>query len=365
MKIVQCIFIAAGISLFALPAHAGFQWVSPAEPAPPPVNTMPNVPSYSSPGPVEVPGSLAPAPSMPVTKSPASSGMSVTPLAGEDPAIISPIVIEGQPFSSGNASNALPVVPGTGTPSSIGMPAAPSSPDSIVEGFANNVPLAVALRQVLPPGYGFSIDQDVDLGTLVSFQGGRPWRETLRTMIEPVGLAVREQNQMIAISRLGGVTMASSTPMDGTPALQPAAAVLAPTSITPSVSVPENPGPRPLWTQPASKLPKPAPPLPPVTSSRMSASSVVDTWTGARGETLHHVLENWSRRSGAEFEWLAEYDYPLQASIAYTGTFEEAVRSLLSGFEEAHPQPVARLHANPAIGQMVLVIETRGNSYAD
>lgn len=102
-----------------------------------------------------------------------------------------------------------------------------------------------------------------------------------------------------------------------------------------------------------------------VASSRLSSSSIVDTWTASRGDTLHKVLEDWSHRAGAEFEWAAEYDYPLQASISYTGTFEEAVRNLLSGFEDAHPQPVAQLHANPGAGQMVLVIRSRGNSYTD
>jgi Toxin co-regulated pilus biosynthesis protein Q len=92
---------------------------------------------------------------------------------------------------------------------------------------------------------------------------------------------------------------------------------------------------------------------------------MVDTWTASRGDTLHKVLEDWSHRAGAEFEWSAEYDYPLQASVSFTGTYEEAVRSLLSGFEEAHPQPVAELHANPGAGQMVLVIQARGNSYTD
>ena len=123
-------------------------------------------------------------------------------------------------------------------------------------------------------------------------------------------------------------------------------------------------GPHPAWVQPTVKIQQPiAPPL--VASSRLSSAGVVDTWTATRGDTLHKALQEWSRRAGTEFEWLAEYDYPLQASISFTGTYEEAVRSLLSGFEDAHPQPVAELHANPGAGQMVLVIQTRGNSYAD
>ncbi|MBV8061694.1 MAG: TcpQ domain-containing protein, partial [Alphaproteobacteria bacterium] len=73
----------------------------------------------------------------------------------------------------------------------------------------------------------------------------------------------------------------------------------------------------------------------------------------------------WCGRVHVEFNWMAEYDYPLEASFGFNGTFEEAVRDLLTGFEAAHPQPVAELHTNPAIGQMVMIVQTRGNTDSD
>ena len=88
-------------------------------------------------------------------------------------------------------------------------------------------------------------------------------------------------------------------------------------------------------------------------------------WAAERGESLQKVLESWCRRSNVEFDWLAEYDYPLAASVSFSGTFEQAVRNLLAGFENAHPQPIAELHTNPSLGQMVLVVQTRGNTNSD
>jgi len=182
---------------------------------------------------------------------------------------------------------------------------------------------------------------------------------------------MREQNEMVAIGRVAqtnGVASAApnlpNEPVPGGSPSQPWVATSSGSVVPPHSSVSTN-GPRPTWAQPSVKPFAPPPAPPPVSSSRVSVASVVDTWTAARGETLHKALEGWSRRAGAEFEWSAEYDYPLEASISFTGTFEEAVRSLLSGFEDAHPQPVAELHANPGAGQMVLVIQTRGNSYTD
>ena len=97
-----------------------------------------------------------------------------------------------------------------------------SSPD-VVRGFANQVPLSVALRQILPPGYGFSMDPDVDMGTLVSFHGGKPWRETLADALAPSGLVLHEQGQMVAIAHAGSdapIMPVAAKPSSGAPELQ-------------------------------------------------------------------------------------------------------------------------------------------------
>ncbi len=377
-------FFLSGVIGFSTPALAGFQWVAPsdqAEMSPPATWTPP------APPPVQ---------SMPMTS--ASPGIRVRPLAGENPEVISPIVIEGQPPLPAAAKQMAPppalapapvastnyAPPKMQEPSLGVLPASSSSSETVVQGFANSVPLPVALRQILPPGYGFSIDQDVDLSTLVSFRGGQSWRDTLQTTLQPVNLTMHEQGQMISISHMqSAMTSPPSSPAPeasppiGTPpptsyAGANSAANSAPTPITPSL--PSSPparivspwppmasvnGAKPEVTQPTlMPLNIPAPPL-------GGASSPTGAWAGSRGDTLRKVLENWSRNAGVEVEWLSEYDYPLQASVSYTGSFEDAVRSLLSGFEEAHPQPVAALHANPGAGQTVLVVETRGNSYSD
>jgi hypothetical protein len=90
-----------------------------------------------------------------------------------------------------------------------------------------------------------------------------------------------------------------------------------------------------------------------------------DGWSAGRGETLRKVLTGWCSRAGVELKWLAEYDYPIEATARFNGGFEDAVRSLLAGFDGARPQPFGELHANARAGQKVLVIQTRGNSYTN
>jgi hypothetical protein len=226
-------------------------------------------------------------------------------------------------------------------------PVSVTSPD-VVHGFANQVPLSVALREILPPGYGFSLDADVDVGTLVSFHGGKPWRETLKGALDPVGLGMHEQGQMIVVEH-GPSAQQRTRSVSVAPSPSSGPAGHAPMMGSP----PQN-----LETIPEMVS---APPVPP----SGSAGGVLETWNAERGDTLHKILGKWAHRANAEFDWMAEYDYPLQASVSFTGTFEEAVRNLLTGFETAHPQPIAELHANPNLGQMVLLVTTRGNNYSD
>ena len=88
-------------------------------------------------------------------------------------------------------------------------------------------------------------------------------------------------------------------------------------------------------------------------------------WRADKGRSLREVLQEWSARSGAELVWSAEYDFPLKASVEVRGSYEDAVRQLIGAFESAQPQPIGRLHDNPAAGQKLLVVETRGNNYGE
>jgi hypothetical protein len=301
----------------------------------------------------------APAVPMPAPQ-PAPTPLVITaPQATTAPESLAPVIIGGDSgmMSSSNitapASSGVPSVGMANPASVVGGGSAPSTttylappPDKMstlsvspsvygidsVRGFANQVPLAVALRQILPAGYGFSVDPDVDLGVLISFQGGKSWRETLQDALEPAGLVMREQGQMVSIGH--GIIKLANAPV-----------VLSSLPSPQAISVP----PGELAT------------LPMIVSD--PRSPVVEQWSAERGDNLHKVIQNWAKRAGVEVNWLAEYDYPLQASFNVTGTFEEALRVLLTGFQEAHPQPIAELHNNPGVGQKVLVVQTRGNSY--
>lgn len=384
------------------PAQAGFQWVAPGTADQAPV--MAPMPQAVQPAPL-------PAPVMPKQALPPSALEPQMPMpqvieapAKMEPKKVAPapapeIVLEEQALLPSKAAEPapLPILEPKGD--LLAVPAVAPEPvkapaETVVRGFADRVPLSVALRQVLPQEVGFSVAQDVSLGTIVSWKGGKPWREVVQAMLAPEGLAMKEDGMLVQVVRAkdmasGGISTSSylTPPAGAQEAVPSAAPVPAMKAASPSLDekkpVSLFDGPAAGGKESAVRAVSPAPtmgylaPPPgsvPVAAEKLSSAPVsligrdtqtVDAWTANKGDTLHKVLEDWCRRANVELSWQAEYDYPLQASVSLTGSFEEVLRSLLQGFENARPQPIGHLHNNQLAGQSVLVIRTRGNNYSD
>ena len=59
---------------------------------------------------------------------------------------------------------------------------------AIAQGFGRQVPLAFAVRQLVPPPVRVSYGPDVDTSAPISWTGGAPWDRVLRVAVEPLGL---------------------------------------------------------------------------------------------------------------------------------------------------------------------------------
>ncbi len=70
--------------------------------------------------------------------------------------------------------------------------------------FGRNVPLSIAVMSILPPGYSSSYDSSVDQNALVNWSGGRPWRDTLDTLMASRGYAAGYAGRRVTIASLGG-----------------------------------------------------------------------------------------------------------------------------------------------------------------
>lgn len=58
----------------------------------------------------------------------------------------------------------------------------------VIEGFGNDMPLALALRQIVPARYAFNFGEGVNAGTKVSWEGGKPWNDVLDAALAPIGV---------------------------------------------------------------------------------------------------------------------------------------------------------------------------------
>lgn len=58
------------------------------------------------------------------------------------------------------------------------------------QGFGQQVPLAFAVRQIVPARIKVTFGPGVDRDAAVDWTGGRPWDEALRAAVRPLGLRV-------------------------------------------------------------------------------------------------------------------------------------------------------------------------------
>ena len=69
-------------------------------------------------------------------------------------------------------------------------------------GFGRDLPLALAMSQVVPADYAFSFADDNAAGEIVSWQGGKPWDQVLSDMLVDQGLRAIIQGKKVTITTL-------------------------------------------------------------------------------------------------------------------------------------------------------------------
>lgn len=228
----------------ALPEVGNFDVPSEEEQAPPPVEyrapshqdgkmktikmkkDQPSETAVPAPAPVE-PEKLEPVPQpapsepFPLTETAPPVQEETTPAPvkeqkpTETPASSSGLNINPYPLEGGQAQ---PTAPSAGAADTINW----QGGFEVVEGFGSDMPLALALQQVVPPRYAFSFGSGVNAGHLVSWEGGKPWDQVLRSMIAPIKLqAVIQGNVVKIVSANASASVAPAletvTPMQETP----------------------------------------------------------------------------------------------------------------------------------------------------
>ncbi|MCB9978430.1 MAG: TcpQ domain-containing protein [Rhodospirillales bacterium] len=441
-RLILTVALSGAAFLAALPtAHAGFEWtpspqtksgiqnpgqadLMPAVKAPlPPVTTQP----LSAPVPrMPIPSASAPAKTADVPdidlaplKTSRQSRLAALKFAKATPPS-PPVVSLKRESETPDFAPPAKVTPASARSASPALLPEDMAP---ITGFGRDVPLALAMRQVVPANYGFSFAEGVDPGQRVSWTGGKPWNEALEVALRPHGLTVVLAPNAVRVEPISPMTpppVAQQQGQNGLPRMPAAlaprstmkdvdteslpnpipAAKTAPASGAPTalISAPapelktEPPSafldmppvsrhekkPLPVTTQPSTPATNPMPvaPIPAAISSAQTISSPLHTgrrdvsavpfdmnsvreWSAPAGTTLRRVLTDWSQQAGVQLHWSSQFDYPIQTGVRVTATYQKAVEMVLDGLRDAKPRPLARLHPNLPAGPAVLILQTQ------
>ena len=118
-----------------------------------------------------------------------------------------------QPVQVDFKINASPSPPATAmapaTPSGYGQPLALDAPIKppqaisrpvLARGFGDDVPLAFAIRQIVPATVKVEYGNAVDRQARVSWIGGKPWRQVLHTTLSPLGIHAAQTGGTLKIT---------------------------------------------------------------------------------------------------------------------------------------------------------------------
>lgn len=184
------------------------------------ISSMPSMTApHGDAAPVSAPVAVAPAP---VVAAEAAAPAPVVPM-------LSPATVPMT--SAASAAPAPSTEPAQGVSTITGQTVAATSPapaatetaqaaddsQKTVAGFGKHVPLVIAMRQILPAGYGFAHADGVDLTSSVDWQGGRPWPQVLTDAIKPIGLTANINGDTVMLEKAQVAMAPELTPPEVNP----------------------------------------------------------------------------------------------------------------------------------------------------
>lgn len=314
--------LSLGIFCLAPHAQAGFQWIpgeeaAPAKPTPVPSvqqQTLQNTGKNSEQTAVQTPTSIIPgavqsAPSNTELNAPISVVPQKTVQSPDKSVIaassatsaksmkltINPFPKNSDGFKPGAMQKTTSQNASVQTPHTPITAPATSKTFNVVNGFGADIPLALALRQIVPPAYAYSFGKNVNPGYRVSWEGGKPWNDIVNDMLVPLNLGAQITGKTVIIK-----------PAD---AAQPKK-----TSLLQRQNI----------TDPGAENTA-------VTAASTSAPSrqfKLQNWEAWSGDDLKTTLNAWSREAGAQVQWEAGQNYRINNTVNVNSTFDQAVKVL-------------------------------------
>ena len=217
----------------------------------------------------------------------------------------------------------------------------------IVHGFGSEVPLVMALQQIVPAAYAFSFGTDVNPGQAVSWDGGKSWDKVIADMLAPLGLVARLKENMLYIYNPKGPGTRSST----APTPHQNHHNMAHHEPLALTSPSQNLNRRNITDPGAVKTSQPVQTM--IEVREMDSSDTAETesqvyeqqlisslqndqsaapyfWEAKQGHSLRKVLERWTRDANVTLVWGAAHDYTIASDVLVNDSFKDAVKVLFA-----------------------------------
>ena len=249
----------------------------------------------------------------PVVYTPASESTRHAPLTVVDPAKRVPVSASVSSASQGRLVQ-------------VGAP----MPGPAVAGWAKDVPLSLAMEQVVPTGWTLE-SNGVDMGKSVSWRGGRSWHAIVGDLAYGHRFDARVDwvKQQVTLGPAGS---------------------LAPSVAGSAAPVTKEGGTAPVQVATPTTVPV-AVPAPPV-------AVVASSWTLDPKKTLRENIDAWGQKAGWHVVWEGA-DYPVYAPATFTGSFDSdkgPVATVIAAYDDSDQPLLARLHRR----DRVIHISNRG-----
>jgi hypothetical protein len=258
-------------------------------------------------------------------------------------------------------------------------------------GFGKDIPLELAVRQIVPGDVKVTIEDGVDTKAKVSWGDETSWKKAVSGAASSAGYVVAITDDSVKVMSKGAVVESKPVVVAG--------AVSTPSSSS-KPSVRNRPAkPRPAKTQRSAPrrertetrrtetrtetvsgggfvfVPEEskAPPAPRVRTASVDAKgdagawreykdkpapAASGKWVAGTGEDLHALLSQWSEKEGWRLVWESDYRYSLNSSAQFEGDYIAAVTQLLASMKDVRPVVTAHFFK----GNRTLVV---GNNSLD
>lgn len=243
------------------------------------------------------------------------------------------------------------------------LPAVASAQDA---GFGNDIPLSLAVKQIVPDGYKVQIAPGVDSSVPVSWKEGGGWKQAIVSAAKGAGYSAVVGSDTVRISRGTKLEVAKEADASA-PAVAPKAEARrhaverARHPVRHEVERPRRER-RVVEERRVRRVVEEETVsgggfvmVPPRVAKEVRETVVVDAkgratervakvsvaqraeWVVREGENLQSVLRDWSSREGWKLVWESEFKYQIASAARFDGDFVQATSELVRSMSHIRP----------------------------